>query len=374
MHFYLMINTALYIYSNVLLFGILIANLKFRKQGTSDRLFNHLLMTTIYMLFFDLISRFDGLSQPIYPFLNHVGNFFLFLFNPLISIIWFMYIHYEIYSNEKMIKRFTIGSIPILLFNAFLVIGSLFNGWIYYIDAENIYHRGSMYMLPEVMSVTVMIITFGMLILERKRFTKNHFLLYLIFGLIPGLALIAQSVHYGISYSLNAIALAITILYIFVQNKRMKSDYLTGTFNRRQLDYYLQDKIKAAKKHETFTSILVDIDDFKMINDSFGHPVGDQALIKVAEIIKDSISDNDFLARFGGDEFFVVTNLNKLIDVERIIQNVHENIRKFNETSDSFKLQASIGYCVYNKEVHHNLTDFHKAVDKIMYESKILKK
>src|SRR5690606_25616506 len=122
--------------------------------------------------------------------------------------------------------------------------------------------------------------------------------------------LIAQSIHYGISYSLNAIALSITILYIFVQNKRMKSDYLTGTFNRRQLDYYLQDKIKAARKHEPFTAILVDLDDFKKINDSFGHPIGDKALIKAADIIRESISEHDFLARFGGDEFFVVTNMN----------------------------------------------------------------
>jgi len=285
-----------------------------------------------------------------------------------------MYIHYEIYSNDKLIKRFSLAAIPILIFNAILVIGSLFNGWIYYIDANNVYHRGSMYLIPEFMSAALMLITFGMLILERKRFTRNHFLLFLIFGLIPWLALIAQSIHYGISYSLNAIALSITILYIFVQNKRMKSDYLTGTFNRRQLDYYLQDKIKAARKHEPFTAILVDLDDFKKINDSFGHPIGDKALIKAADIIRESISEHDFLARFGGDEFFVVTNMNKLTEIEDLIHKIHQNISKFNQTSDSFKLQVSIGYCVYNKEIHHDLFEFHKAVDKIMYDSKLQKK
>ncbi len=366
-------NLMLYIYSNILLISVLIASSGSNKINTSDRLFNLGLFTTIWMLFFDLISRFDGLAFGFYPFFNHVGNFFLFLFNPMVGIIWFLYIHYEIFSNDKSIKKFTLVLLPVFLVNMVLVVGSQFFGWLYYIDELNIYHRGPLYMIPELMNIIIILITFIMLTIEKKRFPLSHYLTYLTFGLFPIAGLIAQSISYGISYTLNAIAISIVIIYVSVQNKRMKRDYLTNTFNRRQLDYYLEDQIKRAQKNHSFSAIFVDIDDFKLINDTFGHPVGDEALVRTVEVIKSCIKSSDFLARFGGDEFFIVSNLFESEKIEQLILDINERFNAFNELSQNFRLKISIGYCVYNKELHPTLEEFQKDLDRLLYESKLTK-
>ncbi|MBN3490723.1 diguanylate cyclase [Acholeplasma equirhinis] len=370
----LLMNLSLFIYSIILLLAVLISNSKTKHQGTSDRLFSYLLITSIITLIFDFMSRFDGTAMAIFPFLNHLGNFLLFSVNPLLPVLWFMYIHYEIYSNDKILKRFMIASIPIFVFNQVLVFGTLAYGWLFHIDEGNIYQRGPLYLVPEFINLVIIIMTFLILIIARNRLIKSHFLMYLIFGLLPILALIAQSIHYGIPYTLHAITLSITILYIFVQNKQMKSDFLTNTFNRRQLDFYIEDRIKQAKRNGTFTAIFVDMDDFKQINDSYGHPVGDQALVNVAEIIKYSVEKNDFVARFGGDEFFIVTSKHAKKDIEAIIDKIQENIHVFNLNNPTYKLQASIGYCVYNKEIHPTLYEFQKEVDQLMYNQKHAKK
>lgn len=363
-------NIALYIYSNVLLISVLIASSKSKKKNTSDKLFNLALIATIWMLFFDLISRFEGLDMSFYPVLTHVGNFFLFLFNPLVGIIWFLYIHYEIYSNDRAVRKLGFAFLPYVIFNAILTIGSLFYGWLYSIDQNNIYHRGPLYLIPEVINMIIILSTFVMLTIERKRFTMTHYHLYLTFGLFPIAALITQSIYYGLSYTLNAIALSITILYVSVQNKHMKSDYLTSTFNRRQLDYYVEDRIKAAKKHGPFTAIFVDVDDFKQINDTYGHPIGDEALIKTAKILRSSISLSDFFARFGGDEFYIVTNTCDKEEINKMIEKMLDGFRKFNEESSTYQLHVSIGYCVYERERHNSITDFQMEVDRLLYSSK----
>ncbi len=83
-----------------------------------------------------------------------------------------------------------------------------------------------------------------------------------------------------------------------------KTDELTAIHNRRHFFEMLSEKIASCEQNKnTFYLIIFDIDHFKQLNDSYGHPFGDEVLIKVAQMVKNSIRPHDFLGRFGGDEF-----------------------------------------------------------------------
>lgn len=88
--------------------------------------------------------------------------------------------------------------------------------------------------------------------------------------------------------------------------KLANTDPLTGLFNRRVLDKRLDQQVAVDDLREEFTVALIDLDGFKPINDQFGHAVGDQLLIEVAERLRRACGDNGIVARIGGDEFAVL--------------------------------------------------------------------
>jgi len=84
-------------------------------------------------------------------------------------------------------------------------------------------------------------------------------------------------------------------------------DALTGIFNRRYFTQKIASDIAFAKRHQIPLSLLlVDIDHFKKVNDTYGHNTGDHVLVQVAQIIADTLRDNDIVARYGGEEFVVI--------------------------------------------------------------------
>ncbi len=85
------------------------------------------------------------------------------------------------------------------------------------------------------------------------------------------------------------------------------TDSLTGCANRRALDRRLREELDRARRGgQTITIVLLDIDDFKRINDTYGHPIGDRVLKELAGVLKKELRTIDFLARYGGEEFVVI--------------------------------------------------------------------
>jgi diguanylate cyclase (GGDEF)-like protein len=89
--------------------------------------------------------------------------------------------------------------------------------------------------------------------------------------------------------------------------ERAARDGLTGLFNRRELDTRAHEAVGLAKRHSRpFSCLLLDLDHFKLVNDRFGHLVGDQVLAAVAASLRDEVRDEDLVGRFGGEEFVVL--------------------------------------------------------------------
>ncbi|WOE73281.1 EAL domain-containing protein [Hydrogenimonas thermophila] len=153
-------------------------------------------------------------------------------------------------------------------------------------------------------------------------------------------------------------------------------DPLTNLLNRRAFLEKIDFLTKLAKRHKQMLAVLfLDLDNFKFVNDSYGHSVGDELLIKVANILKESIRETDLIARIGGDEFVIVlTDVKDADSAEQIGKNILNLItRNFVIKHHSCTVTASLGIALYPNDATEPETLLQYA-DAAMYEAKKLGK
>lgn len=137
------------------------------------------------------------------------------------------------------------------------------------------------------------------------------------------------------------------------------------------MDSYLADEITRSHSKRTFSAILIDINKFKVINDTFGHQIGDEALRDVAAILKSSVGKGDMVARLGGDEFVIISHVATLEGLEELIKTIKLNADTFNrENSRVYDLSFAVGYDVYDVSLGMSASDFLTYLDQCMYEDK----
>ncbi len=153
-------------------------------------------------------------------------------------------------------------------------------------------------------------------------------------------------------------------------------DPLTLLYNRRGLLALARQLFKVADRMRRRVShIFVDLDGLKVINDTLGHSVGDQALLETTELLKETFRDSDIIARMGGDEFVVLAMENAGADAELWTARLQENLRARNARSDrSYLLSLSIGIVYYDPNAPRELDDLLARADRLMYEEKRAKR
>lgn len=147
-------------------------------------------------------------------------------------------------------------------------------------------------------------------------------------------------------------------------------DELTGVLNRRGLEYFVSEKIREAERFKkNFGVLFIDIDDFKKINDTYGHKMGDKILKMVAEALKSNLRANDVVARYGGDEFVVISELTDEDELKSLASRITMLINNsfIEEEGRIIKVSLSIGG---SKSEEGNLEKALEKADSLMYVSK----
>jgi len=156
--------------------------------------------------------------------------------------------------------------------------------------------------------------------------------------------------------------------------KESTTDFLSTLHNRRYFVKLSEQQFKTAQKHHRNLSILmIDIDRFKKINDTYGHAFGDHVICVVASIIKSNLRTSDIAARYGGEEFVVLlleTGLNEAADIAERIRNSVENQSIKRSESSTYSVTVSIGISELECHQDRNIEEVISRADKAMYAAK----
>lgn len=182
-----------------------------------------------------------------------------------------------------------------------------------------------------------------------------------------------------LNWVLITLALIIFILYISAvllkhsENKSKKYenqvniDTLTGAYSRAFLELWQYKHFEHIKQK---ILVMLDINDFKQINDIYGHLAGDKALIMVADTFKSHINENDFLIRVGGDEFLLIVDSEDMDSVEKLISRIQQSISNFMNLP--FKVTLSYGCSILQGK--EDFEEAYAKADEAMYHCKSIYK
>lgn len=169
-----------------------------------------------------------------------------------------------------------------------------------------------------------------------------------------------------------------------VSEEKLQTDVLTGLPNRRALIKYMKDLINpgrsvmksldfVADKQKSHALILADLDGFKLVNDTFGHPVGDQVLCEISLLLGKNIrSDNTLVTRLGGDEFAIVVRSCDEDQVLSITQRLRDVLQEYAESHEQAKtLGISMGFYLFTPGSDlETIDEIYAAADRALYHAK----
>ena len=290
----------------ILLVAVLVSS-KIRRSAPKDefKIFSVIAILSAIACGVDFFVFFsDGKPGLLARIVNHAGNTYCFMANPIFAMAWCIYTDLKLYHSRARIKRiYKFAVIPGLI----LILMALINivvPVIYYLDENNVYHRLPLSYVFYVVEFFYLVYSIITLKKYESRYDKvNFFPMHLMVGPIF-LGSILQVIFYGTSLIWVSMAVGLTSIYMALQNEFSYQDTLTGLFNRAYLDYLLDKYTKNSDRH--LGGIMIDVDYFKEINDTYGHHVGDEALIDVARVLLFGKPDKAIAIRFAGDEFILL--------------------------------------------------------------------
>ncbi len=367
---------------NVLCIVLLLLIFVKLRTGTALQIRKHLfrivLLTNCFFFTLDIVWVFiDCNSLKIGIGLNWIINILYYITSGVVCYYWFLYS--ENVQRSRLVKDFRcriLCAVPVIILTI-LTLASVKYKWLFYIDDENAYHRGKYYFIQLIGTWGYILFTAAKAWIKSLR-SSNYFkkkeyrtlgdyvIASFICGMIqlfvPGISLICAGTTFGCLY-----------VFISMQDQMIFLDALTGLNNRNKLMQHLSDTISHSDDRKQLYLVMMDLDYFKSINDGYGHVEGDNALRIVADGLKMCCKDRHyFIARYGGDEFSAVCELDSEESIEEFRQNVRLAIKEKSQNCP-YKLSISIGYKKYDPSIKTE-QEFIKLADAELYKEKQSKK
>lgn len=319
----------------------------------------------------------NGQQIPGVRALLWISNTSYFALMGFAAFLWFLYV-YDILCNGigQRGRQVLLPSMPLLLFLVLLAT----NPWthlIFYLDEQNCYVRGRLFLLHTLVAAGYLAAASILALVrcrgERQKERKREYRWMAAFALLPLLGGVLQILFYGVDLLLPFTAASILMVYINVQQKQVTRDALTGLNNRGRLDEYLREIDEQNWGKESCYFILLDVDKFKKINDTFGHVTGDFVLRQVADQLKKVFGGSrSFLARYGGDEFVIILRGKTGQQVEAEIAELKNAVAAMDWMNNGcpWKISISVGCARYGEISMESVNELVALADARMYEQK----
>lgn len=324
--------------------------IKYRKAA-----FYACILVTILIIVSEAATIFSSNGSADLRIINIVFNILGFSLSPMVPILIVL-----IFDN-RILKSYKFLLIPTIV-NIFATVLSIQYKIIFYIDENNYYMRGQYFYI----FIAVYIINYLMLIIStldiRKKYNypirRKMFMLFMftVFGTS------IQIVNPSIYVSWHCVTLTLFLYFLLVAEFDSRVDNLSGLYNRAAFDKVSNELNKA----KTLSIIVLDVNDFKSINDSYGHDYGDKVINTLGKIIRDSFNRHYSCYRFGGDEFVVISHE---VDREKIDAQLHAMINTLKQSREKGIVLPTLayGYSIYTGEEKLDFNKLLKEADEQMY-------
>ncbi len=310
-------------------------------------------------------------------------SFFIFLFiiigikemafyNIISSLSW--YIIYQVNKKGHSKIAFTIGYIEVILHSA---LGLFYMGWgsgFHYFLFSTVtvlfympYFKKISKIIISIVSILIYILLFNLF----KDRTPIYILNNSILNTIYYLSVIITFAMLSVLSHLYSMAAKKAENKLKELNKKLKSiastDHLTGLVNRRSIINIIEKSIINYKKNNrSFSLIIADIDDFKRINDLYGHNRGDHVLKAIANLLKNNLRKNDTLARWGGEEFLILLSDTTYQEACTVANKLKESLSNFqhNYLEETENLSMTFGISQFKGDLDTCISEADKALYK----------
>ena len=349
----------------VLLFLRYTSRTKLLQRRTEDKIFFCMVYGVMLACFAEAFSyTIDGKLFTGAKLLNYIANTYLYSVNILLPFCVLVYVDLGLFGDLKRIPKLYKPQIIVGIVMLAANILNLFVPIAYRITADNMYRR-----LPfsYVYYGVILYYCITAIVLVRRYekengakvfFSIDMFLVPILVG--AGL----QFLLYGLSLAWLSAAVGLVGLFMMQQNELAYIDPLTDTYNRQYLNHILSAWVG---RGNSFVGAMLDMDNFKQINDSFGHTEGDRALKTVADTLKRARLDRELVFRFAGDEFVVLKRASSEEELSAYMAEVDRLLAACNADGQPYRLAVSYGISRFESG---SVDSFMRAMDDRMYQMK----
>ena len=300
--------------------------------------------------------------------INYVSNSICFIGTVSIGLLWCLYVELRIYRNYKRIfKKARLVMFPWVVEVIMVLCNLLGTGIMFKISEGNIYQRAAGAIVGYISLIIYFAYSIYLVHQSKKQGINLNFfpVIYFVGPCFAGVLI--QFLFYGITSSWVLVSVALIFVQMQSYAENLYMDELSGLYNRRYLNAVLTErKITIGK---SLHGIMMDVNDFKYINDNFGHSMGDKAICTLGNILLRSIPDGGMAIRYAGDEFIVLLSGVDTGSVLATMDEINHNLSQFNESKiEPFTLSVSMGYAEFG--AGDDTEAFLMHMDEKMYEEK----
>jgi len=333
-----------------------------------DRIYDWMTLITLLGAVIDTLTFLvDGQSFVGARFLNYLTNSLVYMGTVVIGFLWCLYVDLHIYKNHARYRRnLRYVAIPLLFEFVCLLYNLCGNGFMFTISADNMYSRG-FYSIIGYISVYLYLLYSIYLVYHSREEGVNLDFFPIFYFMGPCvLGIVIQFLRYGITSSWISVAISLTFVQMQVYSENISTDSLSGLYNRRYLDRVLANKERLSRF--SVFGIMMDVNDFKQINDRYGHSMGDQAIRVMGNILSKALPDGGIPIRYAGDEFVALLICEDPNEVFATMTEINRRLDVFNRSgAEPFKISVSMGYAKLDPS---DTETFLREMDERMYEEK----
>lgn len=299
-----------------------------------------------------MMTLLSGLTVAPFFFVNLYQNNYVVAFTAVLFSCIQLFCAYQCFQQKYNTYIGLLSSIPMMFFGSTL----------------------ALYELGATGSYWPFLSVFGFYFTLRLTLARSVNIIYIFVMLPVSYFALPFDIFMRFYLGLFAISLFLYLCVNEIQNQHQTltemsiTDSLTGLHNRMVLDLTLENAINLSKReNKAMTLLMIDIDDFKSINDTFGHPVGDEVIKCIANLMKENFRKTDTLFRVGGEEFLVLLRDSNRVNSVMVADRLRDQIAK-TELIKEQKVTISVGVSELNS--HAQWKDWLSDCDKRLYIAK----